>query len=93
MGLDDRQAEKHLTEITGRSVEGTAEIVIDEFTNSACLGEAVSIVYKANKKHLGDIEDEYYEHKFNKGTLLISNGKQLLIYGRDMKINYRGVIN
>lgn len=93
MGYTEKEAEKHLKDITGRDVKKTLTIEIDDFTNCACLGDVVSIIYKSNKKHLGDKGGQLYEHTFKPGTILISNGSQLLIYGTKLKINYRGVIN
>jgi len=93
MAYSEEQAEKHLKQITGRDSEGDLIIEIDDFKNSACLGRVKSIIYESEKSHLNDKEPTLYKHDFSDDTLLISNGKQLLIFGRKLKINYRGVIN
>jgi hypothetical protein len=85
--------EKHIKEITGRPAEEELSITIEDFSDSAVLGEIVEVIYRSHKSHLKDKEPVLYKHKFNKGTLLISNGKQLLVWGKDLKINYRGIIN
>lgn len=76
----------------GRESEKINYINLKSFNELVFLGEAIAIEYKAKKKHLGN-KTEIYRHKFKKGALLLTNGKELLIYGKKIKINSRGIIN
>jgi hypothetical protein len=53
------------------------------------LGKVHAIEYKAKK--FKDKEQTIYRHVFKKKPLLLSNGKQLIIYG-EFEINERGIV-
>jgi hypothetical protein len=75
----------------GRESEKIDYINLHSFNELVFLGDAIAIEYKAKKVHLGN-KVETYRHKFLKGCKLFTNGKELLIYGKSIKINTRGII-
>jgi hypothetical protein len=61
-----------------------------------CLGRAVGILYESNKVNGGGTGRlEYFKHTFHRTTKLYTDekGKKLYVFGPQMKVNSRGIIN
>lgn len=74
----------------GKICEEDFEIELESMYEVTLLGEAIAIEYKCQKDHLGDKEKEIYRHEFKKGSLLLTNGTDLIIFGK-FKITNRGI--
>ena len=55
----------------------------------AFLGKAVAIEYEAQKHR--DQKKHIYRHKFENPAIVVSNGKDLLVYGSKLKVTTRGI--
>ncbi len=86
-----KDKEKLYNKFHGKEADAEYEIEIDDFDVLVELGDAIAIEYEA-KKH-DDKSKQIYRHKFKKGAKLLSNGKQLLIYGEKITVTERGIIN
>jgi|WetSurMetagenome_2_1015567.scaffolds.fasta_scaffold09524_3 hypothetical protein len=77
-------------EFFGREAKSKFDIDIADMKNLTMLGKVDAIEYTARKHE--DKEQKIYRHSFYKSKpLLLTNGKELLIYG-NFKINERGIV-
>ena len=74
----------------GRKSTGTKKIELQDMKNLTYLGEIVAIEYYTHKPHL-DKKPEIYRHDFDKKCDLLTNGKELIIYGKSIKIKEDGI--
>lgn len=84
----------------GKEPQGIITLSVDTLRgfpkNLVCLGEAIKIVYKCNKRNGGgDGRMAFYKHSFSKGTLICTDRKmkQLYIVGKKLKITSAGIEN
>lgn len=67
-----------------------------DFDTLVVLGKAVSVTYESDKWNGGgDGTKAYYEHKMPKGNLLCctEDGKMLVIIGKNLRVEDRGIVN
>ena len=83
--------EKLYTKFHGKNPKYFEEINIEDMSEVFQLGEAIAIEYKVAKHE--DKKEYIYRHEFKKGARLFSNGKQLLVYGKKIKVTERGIVN
>lgn len=83
--------EKLYKSFHGKEAKEEYTIDLNDFDCLVELGEAIAIEYEAQKHE--DKSKNIYRHEFKKGAKLLSNGKQLLIYGDRIKVTERGIIN
>lgn len=69
------------------------EIELEQMSELAFLGKAVSIEYEAKKKREGDKREEIYRHEFETPVYVLTNGKDIVLYGKKLKVIDRGIIN
>lgn len=67
------------------------EIDIAQMEEFTLLGVCTAVEYATFKKHLGDKENEIYRHEFENHVILVTNGEELIIYGKHIKITDRGI--
>jgi hypothetical protein len=72
----------------GREAASEFEIDLGEFKELTQLGKVHAIEYKARKHK--DKQQQIYRHTFKCNPLLLSNGKDIIIYGK-FKITERGI--
>jgi hypothetical protein len=84
------RALRFFQDFQGRPVTGSKTIELNDMKELVYLGEAVAIEYATFKPHL-DNDPETYRHEFEKPCELFSNGKELIIYGKSIKINKAGI--
>ena len=75
----------------GKTANTEYEIDIKDFKTVIEIGNAVAIEYQVKKQT--DRTVHVYRHEFKSGAKVFSNGKELLIYGKKIKITDRGIIN
>lgn len=92
-----RQGEDRYYQFHGRRVRERRVLKVKPIRELVCLGDAVEIVYRSDKKHGGgDGQLAEYQHKFAKGTKLYCtpDGKNvLMIHGRKLVVREPGIIN
>lgn len=90
-------AESLYEDFHGHGVQAHRTMDFPEPENLICLGEAVEIVYRTNKKHGGgDGKTNEFVHKFAKGAKLFcdESGKHwLFIHGPKIRVEEPGIIN
>lgn len=83
--------EKLYNDFHGKQAKEEYSLDIEDFEILVELGEAVAIEYKVKKR--ADKKEHIYRHEFKKGAKVLTNGKQLLVYGSKIKVTERGIIN
>jgi len=88
----NRERAKQLRkQFVGRDAEKETTVELDDMSDLTVLGECFAVEYIA-KKHTDKTENRY-RHEFESGQLLLTNGKELIIFcptGK-MKITERGI--
>jgi hypothetical protein len=84
-----KEAEKLFEKFTGRESLKDSIVELAPMDNLSFLGECVAVEYQA-KKHK-DRKAHVYRHEFKPGSILVTNGKELLIIG-PFKIESRGIV-
>jgi len=88
--MTKKMAKKLYRKFFGKHPKKEITIDIENFKNVALLGAVERIDYAAIKPKFGDIDVTLYYHHFKNPPMLLTNGKQLLIYG-DIKITGGGI--
>lgn len=88
--MNEKQAEKLFSDFFGRDSKMDIEITLGDMENLTFLGQAVAIEYRA-KKHT-DKKPYHYRHEFGKRAMLITNGKDLIVFNPDMTVQDIGIV-
>jgi len=75
----------------GRDSKKNFKINLQPMENLTLLGITHKIEYIAKKSQFRDKEGIIYVHEFKQPVLLLTNGKDLILYG-EIKIDERGII-
>ena len=89
-----KKAKKLYNDFHGRPGKNPGkEVDLGDITTLVDLGRAHAVAYEALKEHLGDTGMEIYEHEFEKPARLYWTGKVLIIAGKSLQVNERGILN
>jgi hypothetical protein len=91
--MKKKKAKELYSKFHGRSGHKELTVELGDMSTLVDLGRAHSVCYEALKEHLGDTEKELYEHEFEKPARLYWNGTVLIIAGKSLQVNERGILN
>lgn len=86
--MKEKKAEGLYIDFHGRDVAEELEITLDDMKVLTYLGTVNAIEYIAQKHD--DQKKEVYRHVFKAKPMLLTNGRELVIYGH-IKIGERGI--
>lgn len=90
------KAKKKYEDFHGKPVKRIGTIKFHEPKALVHLGQAISIVYKCDKKNGGGTgRPEYFEHEFSRGVQLFTDetGNRLFIMGGKLSVKKSGINN
>lgn len=85
------EAENLYEDFFGKEPGEEFDIELGKMDVLTFLGPVHAIEYFAEKKHLGDKRPELYRHEFDKMPVLLTNGNDLIIFGKSVRITKRGI--
>ncbi len=87
--MSERQAEQLYCSFMGRDVDGEMVVDLGDMDSLAFLGDAVAIEYRAQKH--SDRKMHVYRHEFENPAMVLTNGRQIIIFGDSIKVTRRGI--
>jgi hypothetical protein len=87
------KAEQLFEDFTGREYDSEFTISLKQLKELTFLGVAIALEYSIKKDREGDRHPEIYRHEFETPCILLTNGKDLIVYGEKLKVIDRGIIN
>lgn len=87
--MSERKAEQLYRSFMGREVDGEMVIDLEDMDSLAFLGAAIAIEYQAQKH--ADRKAHIYRHEFENPAMVLTNGRQIVIFGDSIKVTRRGI--
>jgi len=88
--MKGKKAKELYEDFHGYISEKEFDIELEDVENLTLLGRAVAIEYEAMKH--GDTVKEIYRHDFGSKAILLTNGKDLIVFNPEMSIEDRGIV-